>query len=222
MSSLERKLIVVTGFGPFVGHEEVNASWEAVQLLPELLSYKGTDYQLEKRMVSVEYAAVDEAVPDIWQRQPELVVHVGVSGIAKCVCVEKLAYNHQFRRPDNAGQYLNNASCCLPHNANANVLRTVLNVDKIVDAVNATCKDCVAPAQTVNDKSLEATRVSKNVGGFLCGYIYLKSLDVDCKRSLFVHVPPIDKPFSTVQTADIVYKIIEQCVHQLAAACDCE
>ncbi|KAH8370400.1 hypothetical protein KR093_003323 [Drosophila rubida] len=217
MAQSDRKLIVVTGFGPFVGHEEVNASWEAVQLLPDVLIYEGNEYQLEKRKVAVEYAAVDEAVEDIWQQQPELVVHVGVSGIAKCVCVEKLAYNHQFRRPDNAGQYLDKATCCLPHNAHANVLRTGLNVDKIVHAVNATCKDCVSPALSDNDKtSMEATRVSKNVGGFLCGYIYLRSLDVDCKRSLFVHVPPIDKPFSTPQTAEIVYKIIEECVQQLA------
>ncbi|XP_062134373.1 pyroglutamyl-peptidase 1 [Drosophila sulfurigaster albostrigata] len=216
MAQSERKLILVTGFGPFVGHEEVNASWEAVQLLPDVLTYEGIEYQLEKRKVDVEYAAVDEAVTDLWQKKPELVVHVGVSGVAKCVYVEKLAYNHQFRRPDNAGQYLEKATCCLPYNAHANVLRTGLNVDKIVQAVNETCKDCVAPVNGDNDKSaLTATQVSKNVGGFLCGYIYLKSLDVDCKRSLFVHVPPIDTPFSTPQTAVIVYKIIEQCVQQL-------
>lgn len=148
-------------------------------------------------------------------------MHVGVSGLAKCVYVEKLAYNHKFRRPDNAGQYLDKGSCCLTHNGKANVLRTELNVDKIVQAVNATCVDCVAPSNEGRDKPLDASKVSKNVGDFLCGYIYLNSLDVDRKRSLFVHVPPIDKPFSTRQTVDIIHKIIEQCLQQLAA-CDCE
>ncbi|KAH8404533.1 hypothetical protein KR222_011318, partial [Zaprionus bogoriensis] len=207
--SADRKLVVVTGFGPFLGHETVNASWEAVQLLPDGLSLQGCQYQLEKRLVAVEYAAVDEA----------LVVHVGVSGVAKCVCVEKLAYNHKFKRPDNAGQFLARGSCCLAQHGKANVLRTGLDVDKIVKAVNAACADCVAPATASDKPAPDATRVSKNVGDFLCGYIYLNSLDMDCKRSLFVHVPPIDKPYSSAQTADIVFKIIEQCLQQLAATC---
>ncbi|XP_022211229.1 pyroglutamyl-peptidase 1 [Drosophila obscura] len=220
MSSSERKLIVVSGFGPFIGHEEINASWEAVKLLPELLTAQnGTEYDLMKRLVAVEYEAVDEACTEIWSRQPEMVIHVGVSGIAKCVYVEKLAYNHKFRRADNSGQYLSNGSCVLPHNGKANVLRCGLDVDKIVEAVNATCEACVAPTMPHHsDKPLGATRVSKNVGDFLCGYIYLKSLDVDSKRSLFVHVPPINRPFSTEQTADIVLKIIQQCVQQVAAS----
>ncbi|EDW18185.1 pyroglutamyl-peptidase 1 isoform X2 [Drosophila mojavensis] len=214
MSSTERKRIVVTGFGPFVGHEEINASWEAVQLLPESISCNGVDYVLEQRMVPVEYGAVDQAVEEIWQSQPELVVHVGVSGVAKCVHVEKLAYNHQFRRPDNAGKFLENNTCSLPQHGKANVLRCGLDVDMIVKVVNTICKNCVAAADS--DKPQNATIASKNVGSFLCGYIYLKSLDMDCNKCLFVHVPPIDKPFSTSQTADILYRIIEQCIQQIS------
>ncbi|KAH8332221.1 hypothetical protein KR074_010816 [Drosophila pseudoananassae] len=225
MASSDRKLIVISGFGPFLGHETVNASWEAVQLLPENLTHNGVEYELVKKLVPVEYGAVDEAVSEIWDLQPDLVIHVGVSGLAKCVYVEKLAYNHKFKRPDNSGQYLPNGSCQLPHHGKANVLRCGLDVDKIVAAVNATCDACVAPAdsnQPPNDKSKppSATKVSKNVGDFLCGYIYLKSLDVDTKRSLFVHVPPIDKPFSSEKTAEIVFKIVEQCIQQVVA-CEC-
>ncbi|XP_017107518.2 pyroglutamyl-peptidase 1 [Drosophila bipectinata] len=225
MASSDRKLIVISGFGPFLGHETVNASWEAVQLLPENLTHNGVEYELVKKLVPVEYGAVDEAVSEIWDLQPDLVIHVGVSGLAKCVYVEKLAYNHKFKRPDNSGLYLPNGSCQLPHHGKANVLRCGLDVDKIVAAVNATCDACVAPAdsnQAPNDKSKppSATKVSKNVGDFLCGYIYLKSLDVDTKRSLFVHVPPIDKPFSSEKTAEIVFKIVEQCIQQVVA-CEC-
>nr|XP_036672062.1 pyroglutamyl-peptidase 1 [Drosophila suzukii] len=222
MASSERKLIVVSGFGPFLGHEAVNASWEAVKLLPEVLTHNDIEYDLEKRLVAVEYGAVDEAVTEIWKRQPDLVIHVGVSGVAKCVYIEKLAYNHKFRRADNCDKRLPNGSCELPNNGHANVLKTELDVDKIVATVNEKCADCVAPTEPPhndNIRHLSATKASKNVGDFLCGYIYLKSLDMDKKRSLFVHVPPIDKPFSSEKTADIVFRIVEQCIQQVVA-CD--
>ncbi|XP_068143050.1 pyroglutamyl-peptidase 1 [Drosophila tropicalis] len=216
--SSERKLVVVSGFGPFIGHEAINASWEAVKLLPDQINRNGEDFELAKQLVSVEYGAVDKAVDEIWARKPDLVIHVGVSGIAKCVYLEKLAYNHQFKRPDNTGEYLKNGTCVLQHNGKANVLRCGLNVDKIVEAVNVNCVECVATGHEndLNKQLPGATKASKNVGSFLCGYIYLKSLDVNAQRSLFVHVPPIDKPFSSAQTADILYKIIEQCIEQIS------
>ncbi|KAH8269979.1 hypothetical protein KR018_001452 [Drosophila ironensis] len=231
MASSDRKLIVVTGFGPFIGHETINASWEAVKLLPGTLSHHGVEYDLVKRLVPVEYGAVDEAVTEIWNLQPDLVIHVGVSGVAKCVLVEKLAYNHKFKRADNAGKYLPHGTCQLPQHGRANVLRCGLDVDKIVAAVNADCEACVAPTDTDTDTHSNehntaatnppnATQASKNVGAFLCGYIYLKSLDMDARKSLFIHVPPIDKPFSTEKTAEIIFKIVEQCAQQVVA-CEC-
>lgn len=70
--SEESKLVVVTGFGPFLGHETINASWEAVKLLPNSLSNEGTNYELERRKVPVEFAAVDKAVTEIWQSEPKV------------------------------------------------------------------------------------------------------------------------------------------------------
>lgn len=53
------------------------------------------------------------------------------------------------------------------------------------------------------------------MGSYLCGYIYLKSLDVDRDRSLFIHVPDIGKPYSSEQTKDAIHQVMDRCIRQL-------
>ena len=50
---------------------------------------------------------------------------------------------------------------------------------------------------------------------YLCGYIYLKSLDADRKRSLFIHVPPPSEQIDIPKMSQVIFSVIEQCVKQL-------
>ncbi|XP_018793980.1 PREDICTED: pyroglutamyl-peptidase 1 [Bactrocera latifrons] len=221
-----KNLIIVTGFGPFVGHEDVNASWEAVRLLPDELTWHGHHYKLEKREVPVEYDAVDKAVEEIWSHKPQLVIHCGVHGSASCIHVEKLAYNHKFTRPDYARQRLPKSSACLV-NCNTNVnnnhtLHCGLDVEKIVEVVAASCEctptatdDALQSSVNVEPEAFTVLQSSDDVGNYLCGYIYLKSLDRNRNRTLFIHVPPINCPFTSEETKEVVLRIIEECIRQV-------
>lgn len=74
--SSDSSLIVVTGYGQFKGHD-VNASGEAVKLLPEKMNIQGKIYEIKKILVEVEYEDVDRKVDEIWNLNPFLVVHCG-------------------------------------------------------------------------------------------------------------------------------------------------
>ena len=133
-----------------------------------------------------------------------MVVHCGVHAGAKSIQLESLAYNNKFIRRDYARKRLRSATVCLDKNGSCcERICTKLNLNDIV--------------HDLNDKAERPNTlvVSNDVGNYLCGYIYLKSLDVNCDRSLFIHVPPIGKPFTSSEASSTIFEVIQKCVEQI-------
>lgn len=182
--------MVVTGFGPFGGHP-TNASWVAVQELQKLgLGDEVTMYVYE---VPVEYQKVLDLIPSLWRRHnPELLIHVGVSGMATTVTLEKCGHNHGYKVLDNLC-YCPDSHCCVQGGPDC--------IESIVD-MDAVCN-------TVADPQLDvAVSVSKDAGRYLCDFIYYTSLHQSHGRSAFIHVPPLGKPYTAEQLGRSLQAII--------------
>ncbi|XP_055390122.1 pyroglutamyl-peptidase 1 [Condylostylus longicornis] len=201
------RLIVVTGFGPFAGHELMNASWEAVRILPEtLISKNQNHYKVEKIFIAVTYDDVDKNIENIWKRNPDLVIHCGVNGEAKTLHIENTAHNKKFDRVDYSCKLLPGSTASLANNGiDCKKLETKLNARRISERINKN-QECLKQNPVL---------VSNDCGNYLCGYIYLKSLDVDCRRTLFIHVPPINKPFTSEETSFVLWSIVRECIEQI-------
>lgn len=57
-------VVLITGFGPFHGHK-INASWEAVKLVPTE-SLNQADVIVQE--IPVIYNVVDSIVPELWNK----------------------------------------------------------------------------------------------------------------------------------------------------------
>lgn len=93
--------ILVTGFDPF-GGEQVNPAFEAVKLLPDMIS--GAD--IIKLEIPTVFSKSGQVVEDgIKKYKPDVVVNVGQAGGRSCVAIEQVAINlAEARIPDNNGE----------------------------------------------------------------------------------------------------------------------
>ncbi|KAF7665488.1 hypothetical protein LDENG_00141320 [Lucifuga dentata] len=187
-----KKKVIVTGFEPF-GEHVVNSSWVAVQELEQLGVGDAVDLYVCE--IPVEYQAVQNLLPSLWkQHQPQLVVHVGVSGLATTVTLEQCGHNKGYKRLDNCG-FCPASHCCSENGPDC--INSVLDMDTI--------------CRRVNDSGLGVTvSVSKDAGRYLCDYTYYTSLHLGHGRSAFVHVPPLGKPYSSQELGRALQAIVQE------------
>ena len=197
--------VLVTGFGPFGSHK-VNSSWEAVKLLPSMgLTGNGQELIVEAREIRVSYEYVRERIPSLWQEiKPDLCIHVGVSPY-RSIKYEKCANNHGYFLQDVDSQFLESSTV---HPGSPDVLKTLLDLDELSDQVLSIV------AQEEGGESNVKIEVSFNAGQYLCDYIYYTSLHHRMKNLyeapvLFIHVPPLDQPYSQSSLANVLKHTIE-------------
>lgn len=71
MSDNEQVKVVVTGFGPFVGHD-VNASWETAKALNSL-NLESSGINLIIKEIPVAYDTVVKEIPSLWdEHKPDV------------------------------------------------------------------------------------------------------------------------------------------------------
>ncbi|XP_052792516.1 pyroglutamyl-peptidase 1-like [Mya arenaria] len=195
------KTVLVTGFGPF-GEHHTNASWECVKQLRELTL--GEDVQLVTHQLPVVYTTVKQKVPDLWtEHKPDLVVHVGVSGVASELTLETRGHNTGYDRPDVEGCAADGLCC----------------VETADDCILAGI-DMEAVCTVVNDSACKTKAViSKDAGRYLCDFSFYSSLHINRDRCAFVHVPPIGKPYTVHEMAEALKVAILEMLKQVGERC---
>ena len=184
--------ILVSGFEPF-GGEVVNASWEAVKLLPDEMD----DHPVQKLLLPVEFGRsgdlIEEAAAEL---RPSVVIAVGEAGGRAHLSVERVAVNlMRARIADNAG-FQPDGEAIIPEGPDAYL--ATLPVDACVAAARA---DGV-PADA-----------SETAGLYVCNQLMYRILHaIACNnmhiRAGFIHVPHLpcqvlEKPGKPFCPADI-------------------
>uniref|UniRef100_H0YRZ3 Pyroglutamyl-peptidase I n=1 Tax=Taeniopygia guttata TaxID=59729 RepID=H0YRZ3_TAEGU len=119
-------------FGPF-GEHAVNASWIAVQELEKLGLRDDVDLHVYE--VPVEYQTVQRLIPALWKKHsPQLVVHVGVSGMATTVTLEKCGHNVGYKGLDNC-RFCPGSQCCVE--GGPECIDSIIDMDAVCRRVSA-------------------------------------------------------------------------------------
>lgn len=172
--------ILVTGFAPF-GNDKLNPSYEAVKLLPEVIS--GAEI-IKKELPVVFQKGGDTAIGVIRELMPDAVVLVGQAGGRTAITPERVAINCRDCRadfPDNEGNAPKDEKIV---EAGPDAYFSTLPIRKMVDRMN--------------ENEIPAS-ISNTAGTYVCNdvmYLVLHMLHEEFPDipGGFIHVP-----FATMQ-----------------------
>lgn len=165
------KKLLITGFDPF-GGENINPSWEAVKLLPEVIG----EYEVHKMEIPTIFGLAAKTVLDkAAEVRPDVILCVGQAGGRSGVTLERIGINiRNARIPDNAG------------NRPVEEIIVPGGPDGLFSTV-PTAK----MAQAIQDAGLLGA-VSNSAGTFVCNdtlYLLLHHYAGTAVRVGFIHVP---------------------------------
>lgn len=173
--------LLVTGFGPFSACS-VNSSWLLAQEVRALFTKSRPDVAVVAVEMPVEYSAVAERVPALWESErPDLVIHLGYYGSGRALRLERCARNSPYCERDNCDKTCEEALGQTVCHADAELdacYKCGLDLDSAVDAVK----------KEFPDGQVEFV-MSDDAGLYLCEFIYCVSLRRDPSRCVFIHVP---------------------------------
>ncbi|XP_029341895.1 pyroglutamyl-peptidase 1-like isoform X1 [Acyrthosiphon pisum] len=185
------KTVVVTGFGLFRDYI-VNASWEVARVLPETGIAEELNINLVTVNIPVSYKDVDQIVPTLWvQHEPALMVHLGVSHLAKTLTVELVANGHGY---------------------------CGLKMECADELDICTSRDA---GRYIWAKSIDSflnfhLYLLYVLYRYLCEYIYFKSLSINKNQTIFIHVPQLDQDNTAQKLAEklkcVIRKLLEQVI----------
>jgi pyroglutamyl-peptidase len=173
--------VLITGFGRFPG-APANPTTPLVARLAGAGRRSGLD--CASHIFATRYAAVDRELPAlIAAHRPDAILMFGLAGRRRHVCIELLARNRMSTIfPDAGGTVPARASITTGAPPS---LRGRAAFSRLLSAARTT---------------RVATRFSRDAGKYLCNYIYWRALEAAAqpdgpRRAVFIHVPPIGKPF---------------------------
>ncbi|GAA5895935.1 uncharacterized protein JCM6883_001664 [Sporobolomyces salmoneus] len=212
----------LTGFGPF-NKVPINPSWEAVQKLHDTIlpnspgpdeksSTRPREIRLTSSLIPVKYAAVLSQIPPLHSTGfegsvPDLIIHVGV-GLEGAIRLEQRARKYGFEKLDVDGQLgpLDELENKRGFRGDEWIemeeeLRTTITGERVV--------------QSAKRRGLEFVELSEDAGLYLCEFTYYASLASASKTNSgrptpvqFIHVPPLEKPYSLDQLTSALKVLI--------------